>query len=284
MGVKIKYYNYYEPNKDLKKGFFGMWRVMFSDLIRSAGLGWRLFLRDFSAKYRQSSLGYLWTLIIPIITVLTFIFLNKAQVLNVGNVKIPYPVFALFGITIWGIIQEMVIGISSVMDASVGLVRKINFPKISLVYSPVLITIVNFLIKIFLVIILCIIFKVVPSVFALYSPLMLIPIFLISIGIGFYFAILGAIFKDVSNYTLILFQILMLATPVLYDIPKSGFFSLINKYNPFFYLIYSLRDAVFVGSFNYGFGYLISVLISIIVFFTGWRFYHVATARIVEKI
>lgn len=276
--------NYYEPNKDLKKGFFGMWRIMAKDLIRSAGLGWRLFLRDFSAKYRQSSLGYLWTLIIPIVTVLTFIFLNKSQVLNIGDVNIPYPVFALFGITIWGIVQEMVVGISAILDASVGLVRKINFPKISLVYSPILITMVNFFIKLLMVIVLCIVYKVVPSQGAFYFPLLLIPIVFLSIGLGFYFSIVGAIFKDVGNYLIIIFQILMLLTPVLYEIPDVSFFKLINRFNPFFYLIYTVRDIVFMGSFDYKLGFLISVAISIIILFSGWRFYHVATSRIVEKI
>lgn len=276
--------NFYEPNKDLKKGFFGMWNVMFREVGASAGLGWRLFLRDFSAKYRQSSLGYLWTLIIPIITVLTFIFLNKSQVLNIGEIDIPYPLFALFGITIWGIIQETVVGVSLVLDASVGLVRKINFPKLSLVYSPVLIALVNFFIKIVIVIILCIYFGTVPSIYALYFPILLIPIFLLSIGIGFYFSIVGAIFKDVANYLIVIFQILMLVTPVLYSAPQKGFFLTINRYNPFFYLIYTIRDVTFIGEFNYRLGFLISVIVCIVIFLTGWRFYHLATSRIAEKI
>lgn len=276
--------NYYEPNKDLKRGFFWMWLAMFRDLVKSAGLGWRLFLRDFSAKYRQSSLGYLWTIIIPIITVLTFIFLNKSQILNIGDVDIPYPVFALFGITVWGVIQEMVVGISAILNISVGLVRKINFPKISLVYSPILITMVNFIIKLMLVIIICIIYKVIPSMHAFYFPLLLIPIIFLSIGIGFYFSIVGAIFKDIGNYLIVIFQILMLLTPVLYATPDVAFFEIINRFNPFFYLIYTIRDVVFTGAFNYTMGFFISTVISIVIFFSGWRFYHVATGRIVEKV
>ncbi|MBE3092253.1 MAG: ABC transporter permease [Actinobacteria bacterium] len=276
--------NYYEPNKDLKKGFFSMWVIMSKDLFKSAGLGWRLFLRDFSAKYRQSSLGYLWTIIIPLVTALTFIILNKSHILNIGDIDIPYPVFALFGVTVWGIIQEMVIGISAVLDSSVGLIRKINFSKISLVFSPVLITLVSFFIKIILIIIICIIYKVIPSIYMLYSPLILLPIIFISIGLGFYFSIIGAIFKDISNYLLMIFQILMLLTPVLYSTPNISFFKIINKFNPFFYLIYTLRDVVFTGEFLYRTGFYISIAVSVIILLSGWRFYYVATSRIVEKI
>lgn len=274
----------YEPNENLKEGFWGMWRIMTRELVDSAGLGWRLFLRDFSAKYRQSSLGYLWTIIIPIITVLTFIFLNESEILNVGEVDIPYPVFALFGITIWGIIQETVVGVSMVLNMSVGLVRKISFPKISLIYSPVLISMVNFLIKVILVVGLCIFYKLVPSIYALYFPLLLLPIFFLSVGIGFYFAIVGAIYKDIGNYLIVLFQILMLLTPVLYSVSDIAIFQIINRLNPFFYLIYTIRDMVFTGSFNYGSGFFISLAVSIILLLSGWRFYHVATARIVEKV
>jgi len=274
----------YEPNRDLKKGFFGMWGIMSRDFLRGAGLGWRLFLRDFSAKYRQSSLGYLWTLIIPVVTVLTFVFLNRSQVLNIGEVNIPYPLFALFGITLWGIIQEMVVGISGILDASVGLVRKINFPKISLVYSPILIALVNFIIKLLLVVVLCIVYKVLPTVFSFYLPLLLLPIFFLSIGLGLYFSIIGAIFKDIGNYLIVIFQILMLVTPVLYSAPRTSFFQVINKFNPFFYLIYTIRDLAFSGVFNYKLGFIISVILSVLVLLSGWRFYHVATARIVEKV
>jgi ABC-type polysaccharide/polyol phosphate export permease len=94
----------------------------------------------------------------------------------------------------------------------------------------------------------------------------------------------GAIFKDIGNYLVVLFQILMLLTPVLYSVPEVSFFQTINRFNPFFYLIYTLRDMVFLGTFNYGLGFIISIVISILLLLSGWRFYHVATARIVEKV
>ena len=101
---------------------------------------------------------------------------------------------------------------------------------------------------------------------------------------GFYFSIVGAIFKDIGNYLIVIFQILMLLTPVLYATPNVAFFETINRFNPFFYLIYTIRDVVFTGAFNYTMGFFISTVISIVIFLSGWRFYHVATGRIVEKV
>ena len=47
----------YEPDKFIKTGSFASWREMAISLFRSRELIWRLFLRDFSARYRQSLLG-----------------------------------------------------------------------------------------------------------------------------------------------------------------------------------------------------------------------------------
>ena len=68
---------------------YRVWHEMVSELVDSRELVWRLFLRDFKAKYRQTVLGFLWALIMPLLTVATFVFLNRAGILNIGKVDIP---------------------------------------------------------------------------------------------------------------------------------------------------------------------------------------------------
>ena len=91
-------YNLYAPNRHLKLGI-RIWAEMFQELIRSRELIWRLFLRDFLAKYKQTVLGILWAIIMPLLMVGTFVFLNRAGVINIGKTEIPYPVFALLGLS-----------------------------------------------------------------------------------------------------------------------------------------------------------------------------------------
>jgi len=47
----------YQPDKQLHMGFWAVWKEMFVEFARSCELIWQLFLRDLSAKYKQSLLG-----------------------------------------------------------------------------------------------------------------------------------------------------------------------------------------------------------------------------------
>lgn len=93
-------YNTYMPDKYLKLGF-RIWVKMLQELIKSRDLIWRLFVRDFLAKYKQTVLGVLWAIIMPLLMIGTFVFLNRTGVLNIGKTDVPYPIFALVGLSIW---------------------------------------------------------------------------------------------------------------------------------------------------------------------------------------
>src|SRR4030081_4153585 len=83
-----------------------LFREMFRDLMASRGLAWRLFVRDTSAQYRQSVLGYVWAFIPPLVASLPFIFLNSQGVVGIKNTAIPYPAYAMIGNIIWKVFAD----------------------------------------------------------------------------------------------------------------------------------------------------------------------------------
>src|SRR6476660_9754286 len=58
------------------------------DLAASRELAWRLFVRDVSAQYRQTALGYVWVFIPPLVASLPFIYLNQHGIMKVGDTPI----------------------------------------------------------------------------------------------------------------------------------------------------------------------------------------------------
>ena len=76
----------------------------------------------------------------------------------------------------------------------------------------------------------------------------------------------------------------MLVTPVVYVIPPEGFLMRLNVYNPLYYLVNVPRALLFSGTFGHPAGFLISSVVALVVFIMGWRFYHLAMGRIVEKV
>ena len=274
----------YEPNKYLKDGFLKVWRYMFSDMRTSRGLGYRLFVRDFTAKYKQSLFGFLWVIFLPLFTVAVFVGMNKSGILNIKNTTVPYTVFVLFGVTIWSLFAGLISTVAGIVGQSSSFITKINFPKIALVQSPVLVSLVDFAVRFVLLCIVMIILKTSPHGLFFLLPIFLLPILFFAIGIGMFFSVIGAVFKDIPNFINMFLSVAMFFMPVVYPLPDSGIIYQLNIYNPFYYLIDVPRSLFFEGRIVHAEAFIVSSVLSLIVFLAGWRFYHVAIARIVEKV
>src|SRR5690606_6157163 len=126
-------------------------------------LAWRLFVRNFSAMYRQSILGFVWALIPPLLTALVWVFLNGQRIINVEDPGVPYPAFVLTSVLLWSVFaQSLVTPITSVLQGKSILV-KINFPRESLVLAGLLQVLFDLLVKLVLAAFVLIIFKVTPA-------------------------------------------------------------------------------------------------------------------------
>jgi lipopolysaccharide transport system permease protein len=257
---------------------------MVFDLKASFELGFRLFLRDFNARYRQSLFGIFWVILLPLFAVAVFVIMNKSGILRVKDTGIPYTIFALYGMTVWSLLTGLISSISGVVGQTGGLVTKINFPRIALIQSPILISLVDFLIRVALLFTVMAVFNVWPNKLGIILPLLLIPIILLSIGIGMFLSIIGAVFKDIPNFINMFFSIAMFITPVVYPMPDEGLLSKINYYNPLFYLIDTPRAVFFHGVLEGYIQFISCAFIGLVVFLAGWRFYQVAMSRIVEKV
>lgn len=95
----------YSPDSELLS-FGKLLRSMWSDLLASRELAWRLLVRNISAQYRQSLLGYAWAFIPPLFTAMIWIFLNSQRILGITDTGMPYPVFVIIGIVLWQTFTE----------------------------------------------------------------------------------------------------------------------------------------------------------------------------------
>jgi lipopolysaccharide transport system permease protein len=281
LAIKIQTYR---PNKWIETGSFSLWRQMFQDLGNSLELGYRLFVRDSSAKYRQSLLGAAWVVVFPLFTVGVFVLLNRSGILQVKESGVPYPVFALFGLTLWTLFSGLISSIAAVVGQAGSLITKINFPRIALIHSPVLTSLVELSVRFVLLAAVMVYYGAVPHGAFLLLPLFLLPIIFMAIGAGLFLSVLGGVFRDLPNILSLFLSVMLFATPVMYPMPESGLLEELNRFNPLYYLIEVPRGISFLGRFDQWAAYALSVLLSLVILLGGWRFYHVAMNRIVEKI
>lgn len=270
---------------DQNKGWgLRVWHEMFSELVDNHELVWRLFLRNFKAKYRQTVLGFLWALIMPLLAVGTFVFLNRAGVLNIGKVDIPYPAYALLGLTVWHIFAGGLRACSNSIVAGGSMVVKINFPKEALVLSSLGEALVETLVRLALTVFVFAIYKVVPAWTAILFPLTLIPLLLFTLGLGFMLSILNAVFRDVANIVSLSSTFLLFITPILYPEPKASFFKAFTIFNPLAALVSGPRDLVVKGYLTQPVSFWFYSALSLIIFIISWRFFHLAEIRIAERV
>ena len=124
----------YTPDSELLS-FGKLLRSMWSDLLASRELAWRLMVRNISAQYRQSLLGYTWAILPPVVTTAIWVFLNSQKVFNVGDAGMPYPVFVLTGTVLWQTFTDALNSPLKVVTESKAMLAKINFPREALILT-----------------------------------------------------------------------------------------------------------------------------------------------------
>jgi lipopolysaccharide transport system permease protein len=256
---------------------------MGQELWSSRGLAWRLFLRDFTGRYKQTFTGLAGAVIAPVVSVLTFLLLNKGGVLDVGDVGVPYPVFAFVSLTVWNLFSAGVTTSTNAVVSNTSFVTKISFAREVLVLAALGETLVELLIRILLVVVVFAIYQVVPAWTIVLAPLAMVPLLLLTLGIGFITAIGYALVRDVGKAVAMLLTFLLFMTPVLYAAPDNQLFATIARVNILTSLVGVPRDLILYGTVADPMHYLWSSLISVAVFFFGWRFFHLSEVRLAER-
>lgn len=266
-------------------GYFLTTRLMIHELLSTRELIWRLFVRDFSARYRQSALGVAWAAILPLVTVGVFLGMRHSGILNIKDVGMPYPLYAIIGLTIWNLFSAGLAASSRALVNAGSMVIKINFAKDALVIASSAQALVDLLIRLVLILCIFIYYGIAPSGFGLLiGVLCMIPIFLMMIGIGFVLSLATVVLRDIPNFLNLSLTALMLLTPILYPISGNSILAQANKFNPLNYLVNVPRDFMIKGHTDMLGGFAWATIVSIIVFYTGWRLFYSAQSKIAERI
>ena len=277
-------YRTIEPDNSLKKGYLVQFGDIFHEIRQNKWLTYQLFKRDVLALYKQSFIGIFWAFIVPLISVGTFILLNSSGVFSVGEINLPYPLYALLGMSFWQIFAVGLVACSNSLVKAGSMIIRINFSKKSLVFASFGQSCIPFLVQFGLVILLFFVYGSKPSWAILLTPLLAILIILFTLGLGFLFSIFNGIMRDIGTTLSFLITFLMFLTPVFYVKPETGFLSNLTEYNPLHYLISVPRDLILTGTTTESTGYFISAIVSLFFFLVCLLFFHLTETRVTERI
>jgi len=191
--------------------------------------------RDIKVKYKQTILGFLWALLQPVFMTVIFTFFLGDSISNKTNLPIPYPIFALSGMLLWGIFSGGMSNAANSMVSNSNIIKKIYFPRLIIPISSILVALVDFLVASLVFIVFVFYYKVdinFPNIFLV--PLSVFITCLSAIGLGTFLAALNVKYRDVRYIIPFLVQALLFLTPVLYpfNISKNITVQFLLKFNP----------------------------------------------------
>ena len=246
-------------------------------------MAWRLFVRDVSAKYRQSILGIFWAFLPPIVSGMVFIILQSRGIVNVGKTDIPYPVFVLVGTILWQVFSESLQAPLQAVQAAKPMLAKINFPREALIVSAFYQLFLNLLIKSAVIVGVLVLFRVRLHWTVLLAPIPITMLIMLGIAIGLLLTPIGMLYSDVGSALSLASHAWFFVTPVVYPPPTSFPLSLITVFNPVSPLIIGARDLLTKGVLHNVQPFLIVSGLAILALLAAWLIYRVALPIIVER-
>jgi lipopolysaccharide transport system permease protein len=252
----------------------GMLPIDFKELWAYRELFGFMVWRDVSVRYKQSTLGILWALVTPLVTMLIFtvIFDRLAKIPTGG---IPYPIFSYAGLLPWLFFAQSLQKATASMVAERNLLTKIYFPRLIVPMAATLAPLVDLLVASSVLFAMMFYYGFAPTPHSLYLlPLCVLWAWVTAVGVGTWLSALNVHFRDVGHMLPFLIQVWMYASPVVYpasSVPAS--FQWLYALNPMTGVIEGFRWALLAHGDPPGPLVLLSVSVSGVLFVTGGLFF-----------
>ncbi len=215
-------------------------------MTRHAELLWALVAKEFKVRYKNTALGFLWSVANPVAFALVFYFVF-VHVLR--NPTPNYLVFLLAGLFPWHCTASALSGAPTVYLGNAGLVKKVYFPRILLPMAALGNNVVHFLLVIVVAVPVLLVAGQPPSLAWLWAvPALLVVQCAVTLGLALILSSLNVYFRDLAELTAIFVQLLFFMTPVLYSetaLPEKV--RAILQFNPMYWIIPPWRELVLSG-------------------------------------
>ena len=274
----------YEPDQRVRMGPMSCWGAMIGNVVRSRELIWQLFKRDFLAGSKQSMLGLLWVLISPLVGIVSCVLMSYAGVLHPGDTEVPYPLYVLFGTTIWGMFMGSYSAAAASLTSGGSLILQAKFSHEALVAQQMAQTAIAVVANLVLLALVSVVFGALPQWAAICFPFSLIPLFMLGTGIGMFVSVLAVVVRDVTKIVGTVLGFLMFLTPVIYAPGiQNEWLQRLIWLNPLTYLVGGARDLALHGRIDHLPGYTGSVFLTVVIFLLSWRLFFLSEQKVAEK-
>lgn len=214
--------------------------LQYKDLIKE------LVNRDLKLKYRRSFLGYIWSVLNPLLVmlVLTLVFSTMFKK-NIEN----YPVYLLTGRMLYDFLTTSTNGAMKSVTGNAALLKKTYIPKYIFTVAKVTSCLVDFLLSLGAMLVVMIITRAPFYWELLLGPVVFLQIYIFCTGLGFLLAELHVFFRDIQYIYRAITTAWLYLTPIIYPIERlpDVMQLLIKAFNPMYYYVAQFRDLALYG-------------------------------------
>jgi lipopolysaccharide transport system permease protein len=235
--------------------------------------------REVVGRYKGSILGLAWSFLNPVLmlTVYTFVFsvVFKAR-WSVGaeETKTQFATVLFVGMIVHGLFAEVLNRAPSLILSNVNYVKKVVFPLEILPAIGMGAALFHSLISLAVLLIAVTAFSGYPHWTAIFTPLVLLPLVILSLGLAWILASLGVFLRDVGQTIGIVTAIMMFLSPVFFPITAlPDEYRPIIMANPLTFIIEQAREVLIWGRLPDWTGLGIYTLAAIAVAWAGYAWF-----------
>lgn len=233
----------------------------------------QLTAREIKARYKQSILGYAWVLLVPLVrlVVMSIVF---SLFFRITTDPIPYPLFLFAALVPWTFTASGVSAATSSLVANGSLITKIKLPREIFPTAAILVKGVDFLLSLVVLALLMVYFRFPLHLTVVALPLIMFVQFILVMGVSLFLSAINVFYRDVENLLEVIMMVWMYLTPVIYppEFIPARYQSLFNL-NPMMGIVNAYRNVLLWGVWPPLTSFTYAVVISLVLFFTGYAFF-----------
>jgi lipopolysaccharide transport system permease protein len=228
-------------------------------------------IKDIKARYAGSTLGFLWTFLMPIVQILLFwfVFAGIMKARPYTDTEMPYVFFLLSSYFFWLAFSEGLMRAANSILENAEIVKKVSFPNIIL---PVAVTLSTYIPHLVGFILFIIVYSY--ATFFNFMIVMVIPVLILqivfSVGLGMLLSVFLPYLRDTGQ---ILGQFLMgmfFLSPIIYSLEAvPAKLRIIFFFNPFTYFVSSYHRIILFNEFPSLINTGMMLLLSVSALFSG---------------
>ena len=258
-------------------------REMVAELIQYRELLASLTRRDLLLRYKQTIMGFGWSILMPVTYMIIFsLIFTRVVKLDTG---VPYPIYAYTGLLPWNFFASSLRFAVSSLTSNSTLVTKVYFPREILPFSVILVSLVDFAVGAIVLAGLMAWYGV-----GLHASLLLLPVVvlvqvLFTAGVTLLLAMGNLFYRDVKYLIEIVITLWMFATSVVYPVQRiGGQLGPLLALNPMTPIIDAYRAVVLHGQPPAAGPFLGAAAFSAALLAVSWLAFHRAEFRFAESI